>query len=68
MVDPVTLAVKGSGSGASRGCRARWLMPTLFQVHHYLLSGETGRTILGIAGMLLLVMVICGVAMWWPKL
>ncbi|KJK25681.1 membrane protein [Burkholderiaceae bacterium 16] len=68
MVDPVTLAVKGERVWGEPGLSRPLLMPTLFQVHHYLLSGETGRTILGIAGMLLLVLVICGVAMWWPKL
>ncbi len=67
MVDPVTLAVKGERVWGEPGLSRPLLMPTLFQLHHYLLSGETGRTILGIAGMLLLVMVIGGVVLWWPR-
>ncbi|MCP3023914.1 PepSY-associated TM helix domain-containing protein [Cupriavidus basilensis] len=68
MVDPVTLAVKGERVWGEPGLSRPLLLPTLFQLHHYLLSGETGRTILGITGMLLLILVIGGVVLWWPKL
>ncbi|WP_454722625.1 MULTISPECIES: PepSY-associated TM helix domain-containing protein [Cupriavidus] len=68
MVDPVTLAVKGERIWGQAGLSRPLLMPTLFQLHHYLLSGETGRTILGVTGMLLLVLVVAGVLLWLPKL
>jgi uncharacterized iron-regulated membrane protein len=67
MVDPVTLAVKGERVWGEPGLSRPLLMPTVFQLHHYLLSGETGRTLLGVTGILLLLMVIGGVALWWPK-
>ncbi|WP_454732118.1 MULTISPECIES: PepSY-associated TM helix domain-containing protein [Cupriavidus] len=67
MVDPVTLAVKGERIWGQPGLSRPLLMPTLFQLHHYLLSGETGRTILGVTGMLVLVLVVAGVLLWLPK-
>ncbi|MBF6986632.1 PepSY domain-containing protein [Cupriavidus sp. IK-TO18] len=67
MVDPVTLAVKGERVWGEPGVSRRLLLPTLFHLHRYLLSGETGKTITGVAGMLLLLTTLVGVAVWWPK-
>lgn len=38
----------------------------LFYLHRRLLSGETGETIIGIAGIILLLLSISGVVLWWP--
>ena len=37
----------------------------LFDLHHYLLVGETGKTITGILGLLLLGFSISGLVLWW---
>ncbi|MEW4468108.1 PepSY-associated TM helix domain-containing protein [Parasphingorhabdus sp. JC815] len=38
----------------------------LFEIHHYLLLGETGTTISGLAALIGLGFVITGVILWWP--
>ena len=45
-----------------------WVRPELwvFDLHHYLLIGDTGKTIAGIAGLAGLGFVITGVILWWP--
>jgi len=45
-----------------------WARPELwlFDLHHYLLIGDTGKTIAGIAGLAGLGFVITGVILWWP--
>jgi uncharacterized iron-regulated membrane protein len=67
MIDPATLAIKGERVWGEPGLSRPLLMPTLFHLHHYLLAGESGRTLLGITGMMLLVTVLGGIALWWPK-
>ena len=44
-----------------------WERPELwlFDLHHYLLLGETGKTITGILGILLLAFAITGTILWW---
>jgi uncharacterized iron-regulated membrane protein len=42
-------------------------MPTVFHLHRYLLSGDTGKTITGVTGMMLFISVLLGVVLWWPK-
>jgi uncharacterized iron-regulated membrane protein len=37
----------------------------LFDLHHHLLAGETGETITGVLGMLLLAFAITGTILWW---
>ncbi|WP_439670964.1 PepSY-associated TM region [Cupriavidus necator] len=68
MVDPVTLAVKGERVWGEAGLSRRLSLPTLFHLHRYLLSGDTGKTITGVAGMLLLLTTLVGVAVWWPRM
>ncbi|MBY4899284.1 PepSY domain-containing protein [Cupriavidus sp. AU9028] len=65
MIDPVTLAVKGERIWGQAGLSRPLLMPTLFHLHHYLLAGEAGRVLLGVASLLLLVGVLAGVVLWW---
>lgn len=68
MIDPATLQIKGERDWGVPGLSRRALMPTLFHLHRYLLAGETGKTITGVAGMVLLFTVIFGIVLWWPKL
>lgn len=68
MVDPVTLEIKGERVWGEAGLSRQLLLPTVFHLHRYLLSGETGKTITGVGGMLLLLTVLLGVVAWWPKL
>ena len=44
-----------------------WERPELwlFDLHHYLLMGETGKTVTGILGLLLLAFCISGLVLWW---
>ena len=44
-----------------------WERPELFlfDLHHHLLAGETGETLIGIAGLLGILFVITGVVLWW---
>lgn len=37
----------------------------LFDLHHYLFLGETGKTITGILGVLLLAFTVTGLILWW---
>ncbi|RZT41304.1 PepSY-associated TM helix domain-containing protein [Cupriavidus agavae] len=67
MVDPITLAVKGERLWGVPGLSRQQLIPTLFHLHRYLLSGDTGKTIIGVTGMTLLLTVLLGVGLWWPK-
>jgi hypothetical protein len=68
MIDPITLAVKGERLWGVPGLSRQQIMPTVFHLHRYLLSGDTGKTITGVTGMMLLVAVLLGVVLWWPKL
>jgi uncharacterized iron-regulated membrane protein len=45
-----------------------WARPELwlFDLHHYLLIGDVGKTIAGIAGLAGLGFVVTGVILWWP--
>lgn len=68
-------AAYGDGSGAyfdaSGHIVAEWsdiwgrLELWLFDIHHYLLSGEVGETIAGIAGLAGLIFVVTGAIIWW---
>ncbi len=44
-----------------------WERPELwlFELHHYLLLGEVGKTITGVLGLLLLAFTITGAILWW---
>ncbi len=68
MIDPITLTVKGERFWGMPGLSRQQLMPTLFHLHRYLLSGETGKTITGVGGMMLLILVLVGIVLWLPKL
>ncbi|SFH74774.1 PepSY-associated TM helix domain-containing protein [Planctomicrobium piriforme] len=42
------------------------LMTWIFKLHTELLAGHTGETIVGIAGIVLMLSVISGILLWWP--
>ncbi len=42
------------------------LTPFIFQLHFALLAGETGATVVGIIGVLLVFSVLSGLILWWP--
>jgi len=68
MIDPITLAVKGERLWGVPGVSRQQLLSTLFHLHRYLLAGDTGKTVAGVAGMLLLIVVLLGMVLWLPKL
>lgn len=68
MVDPYTLQVKGERDWGRFGFSRPLLMSGMFHLHRYLLSGDVGKTITGISGVLLLLMAISGIYLWWPRL
>lgn len=50
-----------------QGPLAAWPGEWLFQLHHYLLAGDTGEWIVGIEGLALLFLAATGPIVWWPK-
>lgn len=67
MLDPATLRVMGERNWGESGLSRPLLMPTLFHLHRYLVSGEAGKTIIGVSGIILMVIAVTGVILWWPK-
>ncbi|HEX8653185.1 MAG TPA: PepSY domain-containing protein [Pyrinomonadaceae bacterium] len=59
-VDPHSASVLGSRVPA-HSFKGR-----LFSLHRRLISGETGETIIGIGGIMLLLMGLSGLFLWWP--
>lgn len=68
MIDPITLEVKGERLWGVPGLSRQQLLPTVFHLHRYLLAGDTGKTITGICGMVILITVLMGLVLWLPKL
>ena len=68
MLDPYTLQVKGERDWGRFGLTRPLLMSGMFHLHRYLLSGDVGKTITGISGVMLLLMAISGIYLWWPRL
>lgn len=66
-LDPVTLQIKGERNWGEYGTSSALLMPTLFHLHRYVLLGEIGRSVISISGMVLIVMVVSGLFLWFPK-
>lgn len=56
-------------NGEARGSVLRSKTPRgfLFSFHHDLFMGRTGRTIIGVAGALMLVLLLSGLYLWWPR-
>lgn len=47
--------------------QSQWARPELwlFDLHHHLFSGDTGETVIGIAGVFGLLFVVTGTILWW---
>lgn len=48
------------------GTVSEWPIEWLFELHHELLAGETGATVVGLSGIALLFMAVTGPFLWWP--
>ncbi|MFS0735635.1 PepSY-associated TM helix domain-containing protein [Sphingomonas sp. 1P06PA] len=44
-----------------------YLMSWLYELHMHLLAGEAGRLIVGWSGTVMLLLLLSGVAAWWPR-
>lgn len=68
MVDPATLAVLGERNWGEAGLSRPLLVPTLFHFHRYLLAGETGKVVIAVQGVALVLMTLTGIVIWWPRM
>ena len=68
MIDPAGLNVTGERMWGEFGLSRPLLMPTLFHIHRYLAAGEVGKVIVAIAGISLLLTVLTGMILWWPRM
>ncbi len=62
MVNPFTAEVLGQRQWGG------YLMSFLYKLHYTLLAGDTGETIVGVMGLLLMFSLVSGIVLWWPKL
>lgn len=60
--------VTGEGEVIARWAKNGRVEEWLFDLHHYLLIGDAGKTIAGIAGMAALALVVTGIIIVWPSL
>lgn len=67
MLDRYTLQILGERNYGEFGLSRALIMPTLFHLHRYLFAGDVGKTVIGIAGLLLTATSLLGFALWWPK-
>lgn len=59
-----------SADGSEMLRSATWgeyLMSWLYELHMHLLAGETGRQVVGWAGFASLLLLLGGLALWWPR-
>ncbi|MES2756913.1 MAG: PepSY-associated TM helix domain-containing protein [Pseudomonadota bacterium] len=68
MIDPSNLSVTGERNWGEVGMSRPLLMPTLFHIHRYMIAGDTGKVIVAITGVSLLLMVLTGMILWWPRM
>lgn len=67
MLNPDTGAILGERYWGKSGFSREQIMPTIFHLHHYLLAGETGKFILSIAAIIIVMLSLSGILLWWPK-
>lgn len=60
LYDPHGLAPLGDRLGLNRA------MDWLFDLHHYLLAGETGKIVSGAFGLAIAALILIGLYLWWP--
>ncbi|MFC0134066.1 hypothetical protein CR105_10880 [Massilia eurypsychrophila] len=68
MMDPSTLRVTGERNWGQFGMSRPLLMPTLFHIHRYMVAGETGKVTIAVTGVALVLTVLTGMILWWPRL
>ncbi|WP_229429109.1 PepSY domain-containing protein [Massilia sp. ST3] len=68
MVDPASLEVLGERNWGEAGLSRPLLMPTLFHLHRYLMSGDAGKLVIAVQGVALFLLTLTGIVVWWPKL
>ena len=68
MLDPATLRVTGERNWGECGISRALLMPTLFHIHRYLVAGDIGKVVVAITGVALLLTVVTGIILWWPRM
>jgi uncharacterized iron-regulated membrane protein len=68
MIDPANLTVTGERNWGQIGLSRPLLMPTVFHIHRYLVAGEIGKIIVAITGVSLVLTVLTGVILWWPRM
>lgn len=62
MVNPFTAEVLGQREWGG------YFMSFLYTLHYTLMLGDTGKTIIGAMGMLIMCSLLSGIYLWWPKL
>jgi len=67
MLDRYTLDILGERNYGEFGLSRELLLSTLFHLHRYMFAGDVGKTVIGIAGLLLTITSLLGFALWWPK-
>jgi uncharacterized iron-regulated membrane protein len=67
MVDPASLRILGERNWGEAGMSRPLVLPTLFHLHHYLLTGDGGKVVVAVEGLALLLLSITGIIVWWPK-
>lgn len=60
LYDPETLAPLEDRVGLNRA------MDWIFDLHHYLLAGDTGKLISGAFGIVIALLILIGLYLWWP--
>lgn len=68
MIDPASLRVTGERNWGQAGLSRPLLMPTLFHVHRYLLAGDVGKVVVALTGVMLVLTIITGLVVWWPRM
>jgi len=67
MLDPLTLEVKGERNWGQYGISVSLLIPSLYHLHRYVLLGDTGKTVIAVSGIMLVLMSLIGLFLWLPK-
>ncbi|MBI3283791.1 MAG: PepSY domain-containing protein [Burkholderiales bacterium] len=68
MLEPGTLRILGERNWGEPGLSRRLLMPTVFHLHRSLVSGESGKFLVGLSGLMLCLVALSGLVLWWPRM
>lgn len=61
MLNPFTAEVLGQRQWGG------YLVSYFYKLHYTLLLGESGETVVGVMGALLILSIVSGIVLWWPK-